>query len=142
MEPRKSSNSSQAMPYLRAVCTTAASAGSSSVAAGCARRLNSWVARRCSRSARSAAVSVAVEVVEDVVGAPGEPVERVHRRTLLRGKQPRGQEERAPVLGVERAASAVGVAQGWIVDTRGVEFGTDHRLHHPVIGCRRRRRRR
>ena len=67
-----------------------------------------------------------VEVVEDVVGAPGEPVERVHGWTLLWRKQPSRQEERAPVLRVERAAATVSVAQRRIAHTGGMEFGTDH----------------
>ena len=52
----------------------------------------------------------------------------MHGRTLSGGKQPGRQEERPPALGVERATSPVGVPQGGIVDTRGVEFGTDHRF--------------
>ena len=43
-----------------------------------------------------------VEVVEDVVGAAGEPVQRMDRRALLGGQQPGGEEERPAVLGVQQ----------------------------------------
>ena len=41
----------------------------------------------------------------------GEPVQRVHRRTLVGCEQPGGQEEGAAVLGVDGAAAPVGLAQ-------------------------------
>ena len=67
-----------------------------------------------------------VEVVEDVVGAAGEPVQRVYRGALLGCQQPGGEEERPAVLGVEQPAVLVGVAQGRIAHTGGIEFGADH----------------
>ena len=39
-----------------------------------------------------------VEVVENVIGAAGESVERMDRRTLLGREQPGGEEERPAVL--------------------------------------------
>src|SRR5690606_31066957 len=71
-------------------------------------------------------VHVVEDIVEDVVGAAGEPVQRVYGGPLLRGEQPGGQEEGPAVFGVEPAAAAVGVPQGGVVHTGGVQFGADH----------------
>ena len=73
-----------------------------------------------------------VEVVEDVVGATREPVQRMDRRALLGREQPGGEEERPAVLGVEHPALPIGVAQGRIVHPGGVEFGSDHACPPPM----------
>ncbi len=99
------------MSYVRAVCTTAVSDGSSSHGRFPTRLLNSRVDNCWSWSAALLDAAGAVEVVEDVVGAAGEPVQRVHRRALAGRQQPGGQEERLAVLGVDRPALPVGLAQ-------------------------------
>ena len=73
-----------------------------------------------------------VEVVENVIGAAGESVERMDRRPLLGREQPGGEEERTAVLRVEHPAPFVGVAQGRIVHTGGVELGANHVRPLPI----------
>ena len=68
-----------------------------------------------------------VEVVEDVVGAAGESVQRVDGGALAGREQPRGGEEGLAVLGVDLATLPVGLAQRRLPDLGRIEFGTDHR---------------
>src|SRR5215217_6844347 len=69
---------------------------------------------------------VRIEIVEDVVGSPSEPVERMHRGSLIGGKEPRRKKKRSPVRCVDRAAATIGVTQCRIADASSVKFRTDH----------------
>ncbi len=71
-------------------------------------------------------IQLGIELVEDVVGVPGEGVQRMDRRALVGSQQPGGQEVGASVLGGDLPAAAICGAQVRIVDSGGVHFGVDH----------------
>ncbi len=131
---RKSSNISHGMPYLRAVCTTARSVGSSSQSCCLDKPIEQLSGQPLQPFGTLGGADRGVEVVEDVVGPAGEPIERVDCGTLFGGQQPGGEEECAAVLCVERAAAFVRVAQGRVLHTGGIEFGADH-VRAPDVGC-------
>ena len=87
-------------------------------------RLNSCVASRCKPfGALGGADGAASKSSRMSSARAGEPVERVHRRTLLGRQQPGGQEERPAVLGVERLGTVGRRPQGGIAHARGVQLG-------------------
>ena len=87
------------MSYLRAVWTTAASVGSSPHGLILHQAIEQLRGQPLKLLGALGVGDAGVEVVEDVVGAPGEPVQRVHRGPLLGRQQPGGQEERPAVRG-------------------------------------------
>ena len=78
-------------------CTTAVSTGSSPLASPSTQPREQRSGQPLQPVCAFGGVDARVEVVEDVVGAAGEPVERVHRGPLCGRQQPGRQEERAPV---------------------------------------------
>ena len=91
------------------VCSTAGSSGSSTGAPASPAR--NAPDQASSRAARSAGGQV-VGAVDDVVGVPGEAVQRVHVRPLPRRQQPGRQVVGAAVRTVQLAAAGVGAGQG------------------------------
>ena len=91
-----------------------------------------------SRAALAAVGRSDAEVVDDLVGVPGEAVEGVHGGPAGRRQQPGGQEVGAAVPGVQRAAGGVGGPQRRVGDPGGVELsppGTRHRRLGGVAGA-------
>ncbi len=68
----------------------------------------------------------ACEVIDDLVGIPGKPVERVDERSLGRRQEQRGQVVRLPVGGVEPTARLVGLTEARVEDACRVQLTFAH----------------
>src|ERR1700712_5506563 len=77
-----------------------------------------------------------IELVEYVVGQPGETVQGVYGWALGRGEQPRREEEGPAVLRVQLATALIRMAQMGITYSRRVEFRTHHDCRPPMSRVR------
>ena len=84
------------MPYRRALWTTAASGGIVTTGLALHEAIEELRRQVLQQIRAFADADDRVEVVEDVVGPPGESVQRVHGGALFGGKQPGGEEEGRP----------------------------------------------
>ncbi len=111
---------------MRAVCTTRRQGRVARRSASpCDQPIEQLGGQPLQLSARSCGAA-RVEVVEDVVGVPGEAVQRVHGGPLLGRQQPGGQEERPAVRALISRQRRYAVAQRRVAHAGGVELRTDH----------------